>query len=398
MNNKILKLKPGRQKSLLRHHPWIFSGAVDSLNETPASGETVTVVDSCGEFVAYAAWSPSSQLVGRVWSFDASQEPGEALFLRRIRAAIEYRNFLGLNDPKGGCRLINSEADLLPGLVVDRFADFLVIQISAAGIEVNRDLFLRLLEQETGAKGIFERSDLNVREKEGLLERSGLAAGVQPPNPIIITENNLRFAVDVRHGQKTGFYFDQRDARRAVAEFAAGKTVLNAFSYTGGFGIAAAVAGAKHVINIDSSAPALAQAAHNFEMNKIKPEIFENRVGDVFQELRKFDEEKRKFDLIVLDPPKFIDSQKALTRGCRAYQDIARLAYKLLNPGGLLFNFSCSGLMTPELFQKITADAALDAGVHGVIVRRLQQSPDHPTALEIPESSYLKGLITRIDA
>ena len=248
----------------------------------------------------------------------------------------------------------------------------------------------------TNAKGIYERSDVPVRAREGLPERTGLLCGEALPNPIIITENDCRFAVDVRHGQKTGFYFDQRDSRRAVARLASGRRVLNLFSYTGGFGVAAAVAGAEHVVNVDSSAPALALAAHNMEMNKIAAARYENHCADAFEELRRFRDEGRSFDLIVLDPPKFIESQRALTRGCRAYQDIARLGFELLAPGGVLFNFSCSGLMTPELFQKITADAALEANVSGVMLQRLSQSADHPVSLAVPEGFYLKGLVTRI--
>ena len=337
-------------------------------------------------------------MIARVWTFDRDEQIDEAFFARRIKAAVEYRHFLKLDDPKGGCRLINSEADGLPGLVVDRYAGVLVIQITSAGIEFHRDTIVKLLAEITGAASIYERSDVNVRAKEGLAERSGLLYGAQPPNPVIIEENGARFAVDVRHGQKSGFYFDQRCARAAVAAYADGRTVLNAFSYTGAFAVSALLAGAGHVINIDSSAPALKQAAHNLEMNKIKPERYENRTADVFAELRKFVEEGRRFDLVILDPPKFIESQKALVRGCRAYQDIARLGYRLLNPGGLLFNFSCSGLMTPELFQKITADAALDAGVRARLVRHLEQAPDHPVSLAVPEGFYLKGLVTRIDA
>ena len=227
---------------------------------------------------------------------------------------------------------------------------------------------------------------------------SKMAAGEAPPNPIVIEENGAKFAVDVRHGQKSGFYFDQRDARAFVGRLAAGKRMLNAFSYTGGFGVVAALAGAEHVINIDSSAPALKLAAHNMERNRIRPERYENRENDVFAELRSLSSEGRKFDLVVLDPPKFIDSRNALTRGCRAYQDIARLGFGLLAPGGVLCNFSCSGLMTPELFQKITADAAVEAGVRGVILHRFEQAADHPAALAVPESFYLKGLATRIDA
>ncbi|WP_288559886.1 class I SAM-dependent methyltransferase [uncultured Victivallis sp.] len=398
MENKFLKLNPGREKSLLRRHVWIFSGAVADYPGEAAPGETVEVFDSKNNFLARAAYSPDSQLIARVWTFDRDEQIDEAFFARRIKAAVEYRHFLKLDDPKGGCRLINSEADGLPGLVVDRYAGVLVIQITSAGIEFHRDTIVKLLAEITGAASIYERSDVSVRAKEGLAERSGLLYGAQPPNPVIIEENGARFAVDVRHGQKSGFYFDQRCARAAVAAYADGRTVLNAFSYTGAFAVSALLAGAGHVINIDSSAPALKQAAHNLEMNKIKPERYENRTADVFTELRRLVEEGRKFDLVILDPPKFIESQKALVRGCRAYQDIARLGYRLLNPGGLLFNFSCSGLMTPELFQKITADAALDAGVRARLVRHLEQALDHPVSLAVPEGFYLKGLVTRIDA
>lgn len=398
MENKFLKLNPGREKSLLRRHVWIFSGAVADYPGEAAPGETVEVFDSKNNFLARAAYSPDSQLIARVWTFDRDEQIDEAFCARRIKAAVEYRHFLKLDDPKGGCRLINSEADGLPGLVVDRYAGVLVIQITSAGIEFHRDTIVKLLAEITGAASIYERSDVSVRAKEGLAERSGLLYGAQPPNPVIIEENGARFAVDVRHGQKSGFYFDQRCARAAVAAYADGRTVLNAFSYTGAFAVSALLAGAEHVINIDSSAPALKQAAHNLEMNRIKPERYENRTADVFTELRRLVEEGRKFDLVILDPPKFIESQKALVRGCRAYQDIARLGYRLLNPGGLLFNFSCSGLMTPELFQKITADAALDAGVRARLVRHLEQAPDHPVSLAVPEGFYLKGLVTRIDA
>ena len=398
MENKFLKLNPGREKSLLRRHVWIFSGAVADYPGEAAPGETVEVFDAKNNFLARAAYSPDSQLIARVWTFDRDEQIDEAFFARRIKAAVEYRHFLKLDDPKGGCRLINSEADGLPGLVVDRYAGVLVIQITSAGIEFHRDTIVKLLAEITGAASIYERSDVSVRAKEGLAERSGLLYGALPPNPGFIVENGARFAVDVRLGQKSGFYFDQRCARAAVAAYADGRTVLNAFSYTGAFAVSALLAGAGHVINIDSSAPALKQAAHNLEMNKIKPERYENRTADVFTELRRLVEEGRKFDLVILDPPKFIESQKALVRGCRAYQDIARLGYRLLNPGGLLFNFSCSGLMTPELFQKITADAALDAGVRARLVRHLEQAPDHPVSLAVPEGFYLKGLVTRIDA
>ncbi|MDR0931835.1 MAG: class I SAM-dependent methyltransferase [Victivallales bacterium] len=392
----MLILSPGREKSLLRRHVWIYSGAVSALEGEVAPGETVVVADSKRNFLARAAWSPESQLVARVWSFDPHERIDADFFMRKIATAIELRRFLKLDLARGGCRLVHSEGDFLPGLIVDRYGEFLVVQFLSNGVEHFRAEIIDALTKLTKAKGIYERSDVSVRAKENLPPKSGLLAGIEPPNPLIIEEHGAKYAVDVRHGQKSGFYFDQRDSRAVLMRFAPGKRVLNAFSYTGGFGVAAALSGAEHVINIDSSAPALKLSRHNMEMNKIPSERYENRESDVFAELRAFAEAKRKFDIVVLDPPKFIESARALTKGCRAYQDIARLGFGLLNPGGLLFNFSCSGLMTPELFQKITADAALDAGVNGVIVHRLEQAPDHPTNLAVPEGFYLKGLLTRI--
>lgn len=397
MESKVLKLKPGREKSLLLRHVWIFSGAVAELPLNAEPGETIDIVDCSGRFLAKAAFSPQSQLIARVWSFDQKEAINAEFFAKRIKAAIAYRQMLKLDEPMGGCRLINSEGDHLPGLVVDRYKDILVIQITSVGIEFHRNLIIKLLAEATGAKAIYERSDIKIRAHEGLPEQSGLVYGEAVPNPIIIEENQHRFAVDVRHGQKSGFYFDQRLAREAVARYASGRMVLNAFSYTGAFAVCALKAGARQVINIDSSAPALRQAAHNLEMNKIKPEQFENRVADVFDELRKLVAEGRKFDLVILDPPKFIESQKNLLRGCRAYQDIARLGYQLLTSGGVLFNFSCSGLMTADLFQKITAAAAIEAGVSAKLIGHLEQAPDHPVTLAVPESFYLKGLITCVE-
>ncbi len=397
MKEPMIVLAPGREKSLLRRHVWIFSGAIAALEGEAAPGETVTVVNSKRQFLARAAWSPESQLSARIWTFDPDEAIDGAFFRRRIAAAVEYRKFLHLDTPEGGCRLIHSEGDGLPGLIVDRYGEFLVAQFLSAGVERFRDEIVESLLEITGAKGIYERSDSSVRAKEGLPERKGLLAGAEPPNPLVIVENGAKYAVDVRHGQKSGFYFDQRESRAAVAEFVAGKRVLNAFSYTGGFGVTAALAGARYVVNIDTSAPALKLARHNMEMNRIASDRYLNIEGDVFTELRRLKEEGENFDLIILDPPKFIESRNALIKGCRAYQDVARLGFGMLQPGGVLFNFSCSGLMTPELFQKITADAALEAGVSGKFLRRLEQAPDHPTSPAVPEGFYLKGLVTRID-
>ncbi len=393
-----MQLHAGREKSLQRQHTWVFSGAVSQKpgNHT-MPGETIDIHDTNGRFLARAAYSPNAQLIARIWTFNSNEPINEAFFAKRIESALAYRRFLKLDHPRGGCRLIYSEADGLPGLVVDRYADTLVIQITSCGIEYHRDMVIKLLADIVKPTSIYERSDIGIRAKEGLPERSGLLFGSPPPNPIVIEEGCARFAVDIRHGQKSGFYFDQRDSRDFVASVARGRTVLNVFSYTGAFAVVALLSGAKHVINIDSSAPALKQAKYNLEINQLKPECYENREADAFDEMRALVAQKRKFDLVILDPPKFIESRKSLMPGCRAYQDLARLGYLLLNPGGLLFNFSCSGLMTPELFQKLTADAAIAAKVKAKLVHRLEQAADHPVSLTVPEGFYLKGLVTRVE-
>ena len=393
--NRII-LKPGREKSLLRRHPWIFSGAVAKVEGEPAAGETVEVYAAKGTLLGKGAWSPASQLVCRMWNFDPAEPIDRAFFERRIRAAMALRQSLGYWNAGGGCRLIASEADELPGWIVDRFGDFLVMQIVSAGAEAHRDLMADLLLEITGCTGIYERSDVSVRRQEGLPERAGHLRGADLPERLTIVENGVRFLVDARHGHKTGFYLDQRENRALVQSLAAGKTVLNCFAYTGGFGVAAMVGGADHVVNLDSSAPALSLAAENMAANGIAPDRYENRTADVFEALREYRNTGRKFDIVILDPPKFVDSKGSLPRGCRAYQDIARLGFQVLNPGGTLLTFSCSGLMTAELFQKITADAAVDAGVRAVIVKRLAQAADHPTALAVPENFYLKGLAVRL--
>ncbi len=388
-------LNPGREKTILRRHPWIFSGALKSVNGNPEPGATVEVRSADDTLLGHAAWSPESQICGRVWSFDPAEAIDADFFRRKIRRAIALRNELGLNAADGGCRLVASEADGLPGVIADRYGDFAVIQLLSAGAEFHKNTIAGILLEESGCRGVYERSDVAIRAREGLAECTGLLAGEEPPALITIVENGVRYEVDVRQGHKTGFYLDQRANRAAVAGYAAGKEVLNCFAYTGGFAVAALAAGAKHAVNVDSSAPALAAAARNFELNGIDPERYTNITADVFSELRKFRDRARTFDLIVLDPPKFVDSKNALMRGCRAYQDIARLAFLLLRPGGMLFTFSCSGLLSAELFQKVTADAALDAGSEAVIVGRLEQAPDHPTSLAVPESFYLKGLAVK---
>ena len=394
MTRSRMFLLPGRERSLLRRHPWIFSGAVKKIEGTPVSGETVEVVDSHGNVLALAAYSPHSQLTGRVWSFDPQEEIGEAFFRNRIRQAAALRTELKLDDPAGGCRLIYSESDGLPGVIVDRYANIAVLQLTSAGAEYHRETIVKCLMELPGIAGVFERSDAPVRKREGLAPGSGVLAGIAPGN-IRITENDLLFETNPEYGQKTGFYFDLRDARKKLQEFAAGKKILNMFSYTGAFAVNALAAGAEYVINCDSSRPALDQAQRNLELNGFDSSRYENRCCDCFDMLKELRSGKEKFDLIILDPPKLIDSRNALDRGCRAYQFLARNGFELLEDGGILFNFSCSGLMVPELFHKITAAAAAEAGCGGRILGFLQQAADHPVDISTPETLYLKGIISR---
>ena len=389
--NSIVQLLPGREKSLKRHHQWVFSGAIAKVKGNPEPGDTVLVTDSRGAGLALAAWSPQSQLSCRVWSFNPQDVIDREFFARVIRKAVDLRRRLGLLTPVSGCRLVAAEGDNLPGLTADWYAGFIVIQSASCGVERHKALLAELLMAETGAKGVFDRSDLSVRSREGLEQTTGVLLGEAPPELIEIEENGLRLLVDVRKGHKTGFYLDQRENRKAAADLVKpGDEVLNCFAYTGAFAAAVLKAGAKSVINVDSSAPALAMAEKNCKLNSAEGCI--NVVGDVFTELRNMTEAGKKFDMVILDPPKFIDSKNSLTRGCRAYQDIARLGFGLLKEGGVLLTFSCSGLMTPELFQKITADAALEANRDARIVRKFTQGLDHPVALGVPESAYLKGL------
>ena len=391
MSAARLILRPGREKSLLRRHPWIYSGAVDKVEGNPGCGDTVTVYSSSKEPLAVAAWSPNSQLCGRVWSFDPGEVIDENFFRRRIARAVELRRTLALDDQDGGCRLIYSESDELPGIIVDRYGSYGCVQFLSAGAEKFRELIGKVLLETGVVKGVFDRSDANIRKKEGLPERREMLCGQTPPDSLVICEDELRYHVDMCRGQKTGFYFDLREARRTLRKFAAGRRILNLFSYTGAFGCVALANGAEYVLNVDSSVPALKTAARNMELNGFSGN-FENRVADGFNALRELESAGEKFDLVILDPPKLIDSQRSLMRGCRGYQDLARLGLKLLNPGGVMFNFSCSGLMDSELFQKITAAAALDAGVNARITGKFTQAPDHPVLLSVPETFYLKGL------
>jgi 23S rRNA (cytosine1962-C5)-methyltransferase len=385
-------LKPGREKSLLRRHPWIFSGAVQHLEEQPVSGSTVDLLSSNREFLARASYSPNSQIRARVWTFE--EEPVDAGFFRqKLHTAVQARRRWNVERQSNAYRLIYAESDGIPGLIVDRYGDVLVLQSLTAGSEFWKETLADLLLEETGLSTIYERSDADVRELEGLETKVGLLRGTLPNSQIVIQENGLTFNVNLQSGHKTGSYLDQRQNRLGVRELANDKEVLDCFCYTGGFTVNALAGGAKSVLSIDSSAEALALCKENVALNHLEATRHIALEGDVFQLLRKFRDENRSFDLIILDPPKFAPTAAQAERAARGYKDINLLAFKLLRPGGTLVTFSCSGGIDAGLFQKIIAGSALDAGVDAQIIEHLSQGADHPVSLHFPEGAYLKGLV-----
>ena len=388
--NKLV-LNPGREKSLKRRHPWVFSGAVAKVTGKPESGETIEVHSSTGEFLAVAAYSPLSQIVARVWAWE-QREIDTEFFRVRIQRALALRTNL-LPDCEA-VRLVHAESDGLPGVVADRYGDVVVLQLSSAGAIRWRDEIADAIETAGWPQTIFERSDADVLALEGIATSVGLLRGAPPPAQVVIDEAGMKFEVDVPHGHKTGFYLDQRANRQRLRGLANRREVLDCFAYTGGFTVNAIAGGAAKVTAIDSSGPALELLKRNVALNKL-PEA-ECIEGDVFQLLRKLRDQARSFDLIVLDPPKFAPTAAHAEKAARAYKDINLLAFKLLRPDGLLFTFSCSGGVSRELFQKIVAGAALDAGVEAQIVDQLSAGADHPVALNFPEGEYLKGLLCRL--
>ena len=388
-----LVLRPGRDKSVRRHHPWIFSGSEARLDGKPAAGDTVLVTSGTGEVLGRAAYSPESRLRARMWTFDPDTVVDEAFIVNRIVAAATRRS--GLASITDASRLVFSEADGVPGLIADRYGDSVVVQIGSAGAERWRDVIADALIALPGVRCVYERSDVDGREREGLAPRTGLLRGDEPHEETIVNERGFQYAVGFTAGQKTGFYLDQRNARAAIATMAAGRTVLNAFSYTGAFSVIAAAGGATSVTSLDSSGPALVGAQRNAELNGV--EVGEQIEGDAFAALRTLRDRARNFDLIMLDPPKLAQTEAQVARATRAYKDLNLLAAKLLNPGGILLTFSCSGGVSDELFQKVVAGAALDAKRNLRIVGRLSQPSDHPVPLAFPEAAYLKGLILQAE-
>ena len=391
-----IQLKQGRERSVLQRHPWIFSGAIANVQGSPEPGGIVDVRSAAGEFLARGYYNPRSQISVRLLSWREDEAIDTGFWRQRLRASIERRETLAVASDTDAYRLVFAESDGLPGLIVDRYGDWLSIQSLTLGIEQHKQELADLLLKLIRARGVYERSDVDVRSHEGLPAASGALAGECPPQEIVIREHGLRFAVDLQHGHKTGLYLDQRENRHKVAQNCRGARVLNAFSYTGGFGVYAASQGASSITSLDSSGGALRGAGANLALNApgVAHEALE---GDAFQVLRRLRDQGRTFDVVVLDPPKFAFSKRQLMAATRGYKDINMLGMQLLRRGGVLATFSCSGLVSEDLFQKIVFGASVDVQREVRILERLSQGSDHPVLLTFPEGAYLKGFLCRVE-
>ncbi len=389
-------LKRGREKPVLNRHPWVFSGAIKRIEGEVADGDVVEVADYRGRFLARGYLNRRSQITVRLLTWDEGEVIGEDFWRHRLERAWASRQALADDPATAAYRLVNAESDLLPGLVVDRYGGYLVAQFLTLGIEQWKAELVGLMDDLLKPRGIYERSDVEVRKKEGLAQVSGLLHGEKPPDLVEVTENGHRFLVDIKTGHKTGFYLDQRENREKLTKYCPGREVLNCFAYTGAFAVYAAAAGAGRITNVESSAEALELARRNVALNGFADRDDEYVEGDVFQVLREYRDQGRSFDLVILDPPKFAYSQHQVQSACRGYKDVNLLAMQIIAPGGILFTFSCSGRVSPDLFQKVLFGASVDAGRDVQIVAKLSQSSDHPILLTFPESEYLKGFVCRV--
>ena len=389
-------LKVSREKSLLRKHPWIFSQAINKIKGNPMLGDTVDVYDHKEKWLARGAYSPESQIRVRVWSFNENEEIDSEFFRNKLLSAQSRREWFIEQGGLTGYRLIAGESDGLPGITIDKYDNLIVCQLLSAGADFQRYTLVEVLKELYPDCSIYERSDVDVRKKEGLEPITGWLTEPLESTACIIKEHGLSINVDIAKGHKTGFYLDQRDSRVTAGRYAKNKSVLNCFSYTGTFALHCAANDAKEVINVDVSQSALDLAKENIALNNLQDKNVSFVKADVFKLLRQYREEKRQFDMIILDPPKFVESKAQLTGACRGYKDINMLAMQLLKPNGILLTFSCSGLMEASLFQKVVADAALDARREVHFVERLQQAGDHPISSNYPEGYYLKGLVCQV--
>lgn len=393
----IIRLKSGKEKPVLHRHPWVFSGAIARVDGSPQPGDTVEVQSSRGEFLARGYYNPRSQIAVRLLTWDLSEAVDAGFWRRRLQAAIDRRRSLAESEDTTAYRLVNAESDGLPGLIVDRYGEWLVLQALTLGIDRCKPVLVDLLQELLAPRGIYERSDVDVRPREGLEAQSGTLAGDAPDEDLVIQEHGLRFRVDLVRGHKTGFYLDQRDNRRKLAAYCRNQEVLDAFSYTGAFGVYAGAAGARRITHLDSSAEALQRAEENAALNGQSDDLHEYVEGDAFRVLRTFRDQGRAFDLVILDPPKFAFSRAQVDAATRGYKDINMLGMRLLRPGGNLCTFSCSGAVSEELFQKVLFGASIDVGREARIVERLGPGEDHPVLLAFPEAAYLKGFVCRVE-
>jgi 23S rRNA (cytosine1962-C5)-methyltransferase len=394
MNGTVV-LKRKRTRPVLQRHPWVFSGAIERIEGQVADGDIVEVRDAGGNWLARGTLNRRSQIVARLLTWQQDEPVDSAFWHRRLERAISARQSLASDPDTTAYRLVHAESDYLPGLVVDRYGEWLVVQFLTLGVERHREEIVAALVGLLAPQGIYERSDVDVRAKEGLPERAGPVWGEEPPELVEMLENGCRFLVDVRQGHKTGFYLDQRENRARLPAYCDDGDVLDVFAYTGGFAVYAAGGGASRVTLVESSAPALDLARRNLALNGSSPDSVECVEGDVFSVLRGYRAQDRRFDVVVIDPPKFAHSEREVKRAARAYKDVNLLAFRLLRPGGTLFTCSCSGSVSADLFQKIVFGAAVDAEQEAQIVGYLAQGADHPVALTFPQGAYLKGLICR---
>ncbi len=392
-NHPTVALKPGRERSLLRRHPWVFSGAIGQVSKEPKPGETVCVRTAEGAFLGWGAYSPVSQIRVRMWSFDEGDEISEEWIIHQVQNAVLHRESMHLTENDNSRRLIHSESDFLPGVIADQFGSTVVVQILTAGAEHWRNTIFAALHECTKCTCVIEKSDTEARTQEGLISREEIVIGNESGSMVDIIENGIHYHVQILGGQKTGFYLDQRANRLLIQEFSMGKRVLDCFSFQGGFALNAIKAGAISVVAVDSSENALKAIKTNVEDNKLNSGAITLVEANAFEYLRRLRDHKEIYDLIVLDPPKLAATQSKVERALRAYKDINLSACKLLAPGGILFTFSCSGGVSAELFQSVVAGAALDAGRDLQFIHSMRQGPDHPILSTFPESEYLKGLV-----